>query len=210
MKNDYINGVKKALNWQTAEEDVGDVNAGHTEEHKEEQPKEQPKEQPVVDAGHIEEEPVAINAGPGKIPEEHKKKHSKKHVGVMKKEMRKGNPFKKAHKTAMKTVGAGKKRRQQMMERLKKMKNNRNNRNKSAPKVNAGVSTEQDVKEFAKQRGKTKKPEENNNNNNNNNNEENINMTVNAGVSAGHKPGHKAQIEAPVKERQSGPGLQAR
>lgn len=37
-----------------------------------------------------------------KIPKEHKKHHTKKHIEVMKKEMKKGKSFKKAHDIAVK------------------------------------------------------------------------------------------------------------
>jgi len=41
----------------------------------------------------------------GKIPSTHKKHHSKKHIKVMKDDMKEGDSFKKAHKKAIKKVG---------------------------------------------------------------------------------------------------------
>ena len=41
----------------------------------------------------------------GKIPSEHKKHHSKKHIKAMEADMEKGDSFKKAHNKALKKVG---------------------------------------------------------------------------------------------------------
>ena len=41
----------------------------------------------------------------GKIPSEHKKHHSKKHIKAMETDMEKGDSFKKAHNKALKKVG---------------------------------------------------------------------------------------------------------